>query len=113
MVITSIIGIIGNCMYGLAESADSKYILLIGRMIAGIGAANSALVRPYISLVTVHEERTKYMSISTGLSMLGLLVGPALNVAFVHSNVSFGFTSFNKRTSAGLMNVIVVHRQIR
>ncbi|GAM20750.1 hypothetical protein SAMD00019534_039250 [Acytostelium subglobosum LB1] len=72
-----LIGIIGNVVYA---TAINPVMIVMGRVIAGIGSANMALTTSYISAVSSKEQRTKYMGKINGINAIGLVAGPAFNL---------------------------------
>jgi len=75
-----LLAMIGNLVYGLAEFLESKWCILIGRSLVGMGAANSTLVMSYISRITTKHNRTKALAIINGLNLLGIVLGPVTNI---------------------------------
>eukprot|EP01095_Lingulamoeba_sp_RSL-Kostka_P005484 TRINITY_DN1681_c4_g1_i1.p1 TRINITY_DN1681_c4_g1~~TRINITY_DN1681_c4_g1_i1.p1 ORF type:complete len:513 (-),score=206.36 TRINITY_DN1681_c4_g1_i1:206-1744(-) len=69
---------LGNSMYGLSFS---KWILLPGRFIAGIGAGNVAIARAYVASVYPASERTAAMSKLSTAQATGFIYGPAIGAA--------------------------------
>eukprot|EP00298_Acanthocystis_sp_HF-20_P028750 c7578_g1_i1.p1 GENE.c7578_g1_i1~~c7578_g1_i1.p1 ORF type:complete len:477 (+),score=196.71 c7578_g1_i1:1-1431(+) len=101
-----IIGFIGNVMYGIAGRFDSKELILGGRIVAGLGAANSTLVQHFIAKNYRSEERTKYLSIFQATAMMSVLAGPAINIALValdDQNLELDGFVFDSETAAGYL----------
>jgi len=71
---TLILMIIGNVMYSLASNI---WMLLAGRFIVGVAAANYAVAQTYLSYVTTQENRTKIMALNSAANVLGFIIGPA------------------------------------
>ncbi len=68
--------IIGNVTYSLASNI---WLLLAGRFIVGIAAANYAVAQTYLSYVTTQANRTKVMALNSAANVLGFIIGPGIN----------------------------------
>eukprot|EP01133_Synstelium_polycarpum_P017371 gene17371-20725_t len=84
--VTLMIGMIGNLVYA---NAVSPIMVVMGRVIAGIGSSNMALTNSYIADVTTQEDRTRYMAKVNGINAFGLVAGPVFNLALNKINFSF------------------------
>lgn len=97
-------------MYGFAGKAGTAVLIITGRLIVGLGAANQTLSEAYISQVTSDRKRTKKLAVLQGIQIIGLVAGPALNILFAASNWKLGIIEFNVMTAPGyamvLLNVI-------
>lgn len=71
---TLIIMVIGNIMYSLATNL---WMLLAGRFIVGVAAANYAVAQTYLSYATTEQNRTKVMALNSAATVLGFIIGPA------------------------------------
>jgi MFS family permease len=92
-------------------------LILVGRLVSGMGGAVSTLCKVYISRTTSQEDRTGYMSFLTGLWMIGLLLGPAFAAACKYINFQVGMFRFNENTLPGhimiamnLISVVLFHQ---
>eukprot|EP01132_Coremiostelium_polycephalum_P005139 gene5139-6399_t len=81
-----IIGVIGNILYAMSVH---PVMIVIGRVIAGIGSSNMAISNSYIASVTTKEQRTKYMGMINGINAIGLVAGPAFNLLLALINFQF------------------------
>ncbi|MCX7728133.1 MAG: MFS transporter [Bacteroidia bacterium] len=64
--------------YVLFAYSNTIWLLIISRLIAGIGSANISVAQAYISDITAHHERTKKMGIIGMAFGLGFILGPPI-----------------------------------
>lgn len=100
-------GIIGSFLYGFAGRANSVWFIVAGRILVGIGAASSTLNESYITTVFSSKERTKQLAIFDGTQVVGMALGPALNVFFTKVSFSWWIIDFNELTAAGYIMVVL------
>jgi DHA1 family tetracycline resistance protein-like MFS transporter len=81
----------------LCGVADSLWLLLAARALAGLFGGSIAAAQAYIADVTAPEERAKYMGLLGAAIGLGFVFGPALGAGL--SRYGFGAAAF---TAAGL-----------
>ncbi len=84
--------------YIIFSFADSFMILLISRMLAGIGGSNIAVAQAYIADVTSKEERAKGMALIGVAFGLGFVFGPligALMAKFGYDIAGLGSATFS------------------
>ncbi|KAI1705430.1 major facilitator superfamily domain-containing protein [Ditylenchus destructor] len=76
--------LIGNALYLLLEvcTFPKRYLLLVGRLITGIGSANVILLRTYASTASAEKDRTRAIAFVTCGQAIGLTSGPALQLLF-------------------------------
>eukprot|EP00039_Didymoeca_costata_P030969 m.32475 g.32475 ORF g.32475 m.32475 type:complete len:488 (-) comp8416_c0_seq1:70-1533(-) len=107
-----VLQVIGNLMYGSAGYFGSKYMILFGRFIVGLGASNTTLTTSYISRSIPPRLQTRMFSIQTGINLFGAVIGPAINALIVHLNWKEGILFLNERTIAGYgmvpLNIILL-----
>ncbi|KAG6498848.1 hypothetical protein ZIOFF_038598 [Zingiber officinale] len=77
LVFSSIVLFLGNTLYALAYDLNSLTVLLIGRLLCGMGSAR-AVNRRYISDCVPREIRMKASAGFVSASALGMACGPAL-----------------------------------
>ena len=89
-ILTCILYIIGNIIYSclslIPDSSNGWYragVMLFGRLLVGIGTANQAPIRAYISAATFKHERNLHISILSLFQTVGFMIGPALQAALV------------------------------
>jgi MFS family permease len=81
--------------------------ILAGRLLVGIGTADSTLCQVYISRVTSAEDRTGFMSKLALTWMVGLLLGPAFATLFRRVNIQLGMFRFHEDTLPGHIMIII------
>eukprot|EP00466_Bigelowiella_natans_P001170 jgi/Bigna1/89058/estExt_fgenesh1_pg.C_430029 len=109
-VFSFLIGAVGNMLYGLAGGLNSLPVMLVGRLIAGVGAASTTLNQSYIARTSSVDQRTKLLSLCRGTSILGIASGPVLNLLLLKlddKNVCTGRFCLDSMTSAGYVMVLV------
>lgn len=62
--------------YGIIWLAPNLWILILGRILGGIGTANLPVVYAYIADTSESHERTKRMSLVGAFFGLGFIIGP-------------------------------------
>uniref|UniRef100_A0A7S3B3U9 Major facilitator superfamily (MFS) profile domain-containing protein n=1 Tax=Haptolina ericina TaxID=156174 RepID=A0A7S3B3U9_9EUKA len=110
-IVCSAVGVLGGVCYGLAGKigGGNLCLVIIGRLLAGAGAARSTLASTYIARTVVPSGRTSWLGIVTGVQLLGNLLGPALNAGFIlldKSNVHLGIFELNSNTAAGYVPAV-------
>ena len=84
--------------------------MLAGRLLGGVGAASSALGYGYLAKVVPHDEQTKVNSLLSMLRIVGMALGPGVNVFLDKINVNIGTFHLDELNSVGLvligMNVL-------
>lgn len=103
--ITLVLMILGNVMYSLSTTT---WLLLIGRFIVGVAAANYAVAQTYISYATTEENRTSVMALNSAANVLGFIIGPsfALFLSWI-PNTQLGGVKINEYTSPGYFSAIL------
>jgi MFS family permease len=99
------VGMGGNVVYATARG---PYAVLAGRMIAGLGSAFGPVVFAYVSRVTAVAERTRFVSILTGSSLIALAAGPALNVALTHTDFRVGPVTVDPYRGVGWLMAVLI-----
>jgi ceroid-lipofuscinosis MFS transporter 7 len=108
--------VLGGVFYAIAPAFANLRVALasvaIGRILGGLGRANSALTFAYVARACEASERTSVSSLLDGLQMIGMVIAPLFS-AFL-SNVDFDFLGvhFNNLNSVGLLLVFIVIPQI-
>ncbi len=78
--------------YFLIFLSQSIWIIILGRMIAGIGSANLSVAQAYIADTSESHERTKRMALIGAAFGLGFIVGPLLGgVVSTRFGISYAF----------------------
>ncbi|KAK9838252.1 hypothetical protein WJX81_000293 [Elliptochloris bilobata] len=98
--------LVGNLAYSLSWDARALWLLVLARLMTGLGSAR-AVNRSYIALFVPRAERTSASALFVSLSAIGMALGPllALPLSRFPELTAFGLT-FNKLTMGGwTMNV--------
>jgi len=108
-VVCCLIGCVGGATYGLAGKVlgGQLWMAILGRFISGTGAARITLASAYIAKTVAPQGRVAWLSAVSGVQLLGNLIGPALNAAFIPLKVSAGPIELNERTVAGYLPSLV------
>nr|CAD1831184.1 unnamed protein product [Ananas comosus var. bracteatus] len=99
LVFSSIMLFIGNTLYALAYDLNSLTILLVGRLLCGLGSAR-AVNRRYISDCVPLKIRLQASAGFVSASALGMACGPAL-AGFLQINFKIYTLTFNQNTLPG------------
>ncbi|XP_074563267.1 SPX domain-containing membrane protein OsI_21475-like isoform X2 [Curcuma longa] len=99
LVFSSIVLFLGNTLYALAYDLNSLTILLIGRLLCGMGSAR-AVNRRYISDCVPNEIRMKASAGFVSASALGMACGPAL-AGLLQTNFKLYRLTVNQDTLPG------------
>eukprot|EP00929_Paragymnodinium_shiwhaense_P108266 TRINITY_DN74598_c0_g1_i1.p1 TRINITY_DN74598_c0_g1~~TRINITY_DN74598_c0_g1_i1.p1 ORF type:complete len:449 (-),score=54.63 TRINITY_DN74598_c0_g1_i1:40-1386(-) len=105
-----ILSIVGGTVYGLASASGLLHMALAGRLIAGTGA--TAPLSAWAARSYAPAKRVRIESMQKTAQLLGVMLGPALNITFVDLDLELGFLRFTPETMAGyapaLINVILL-----
>ena len=113
LVASVLLGIAGNFLYGLAYGARSAWMVLLGRVLVGAGASNITVTTAYVARITEPSHRTRSMAMLNGINLLGIVVGPALNLGL--NNIDWRLSDlivFNKYSNAGFAMVVILALQL-
>ncbi|KAJ1290471.1 hypothetical protein BS78_02G246400 [Paspalum vaginatum] len=99
LLFSSIVLLLGNVMYALAYDLDSLAILLIGRLLCGLGSAR-AVNRRYISDCVPPRIRMQASAAFVSASALGMACGPAL-AGLLQTNFKVHALTINQDTLPG------------
>ncbi|CAJ0939979.1 unnamed protein product, partial [Mesorhabditis belari] len=112
----------GNILYSILPLFDTSAYswLIVARLLTGIGAGNSALIRAYASQSSSSEDRSKAIAWTTAGDTLGTTTGPLIQLFFLPLGKEglelFGFR-INMYTSPALfacfidlMGIVIVSR---
>eukprot|EP00966_Prymnesium_polylepis_P293355 6775628-Prymnesium_polylepis.1 len=102
-VATYCVAVAGNVVYALAGWWGSWHYVLLGRLLSGVGCANSALSYAYVSRTVDASMRTPYMSKLALAFPLGLLTGPAFNAITSQCDTNFGSFHLDDRNAPGVL----------
>ncbi|KAG9148584.1 hypothetical protein Leryth_018299 [Lithospermum erythrorhizon] len=99
LVFSSIVLFLGNALYALAYDLNSLPVLLLGRVLCGLGSAR-AVNRRYISDCVPLKIRMQASAGFVSASALGMACGPAL-AGLLQTNFKLYKVSFNQDTLPG------------
>ncbi|XP_057775704.1 SPX domain-containing membrane protein At4g22990-like [Salvia miltiorrhiza] len=99
LVFSSLVLCAGNVMYAMAYDANSIAVLLIGRLLCGLGSAR-AVNRRYISDCVPLKYRMQASAGFVSASALGMACGPAL-AGLLQTNFKIYKITFNEETLPG------------
>jgi len=104
-----VLSIVGNLLYGMAYGVNNPWLIMIGRMMVGAGAANATLTMSYITRVTEAETRTKAIAMLNGINLMGIVIGPATTalVNGINFKLSGAFV-FNRLSNPGFFMVALL-----
>lgn len=78
-------------------------MVLMGRLLGGVGAASSALGYAYMAKVVKHNDQTKVNSLLSMLCIGGMAAGPGVNVFLDKIDCSIGSLHLDELNSVGLV----------
>ena len=105
------LSVLGGILYSIAPAfANQKTALAslaLGRILGGLGQANSALTFAYVARACQASERTSISSLLGGFQMIGMAIAPLFSVFL--SNVDFDLFGihFNHLNSVGLLIILI------
>ncbi|KAJ0967071.1 hypothetical protein J5N97_023988 [Dioscorea zingiberensis] len=99
LVFSTILLLVGNTLYALAYDLQSISVLLIGRLLCGLGSAR-AVNRRYISDCVPAKIRMQASAAFVSASALGMACGPAL-AGLLQTKFKIYFLTFNQDTLPG------------
>jgi len=96
--------LIGGITYAIADAADTPALIIVGRLIAGIGSTNIAICQKFVISTSDLASRSKAIATMQAVGFVGIALGPALNFGMQDANVQIVDTvRFNQYTGAGFM----------
>ncbi|CAN6205287.1 unnamed protein product [Urochloa humidicola] len=99
LLFSSVMLLLGNVLYALAYDLNSLVILLVGRLLCGLGSAR-AVNRRYISDCVPPRIRMQASAAFVSASALGMACGPAL-AGVLQANVKVSVFTINQDTLPG------------
>ena len=94
----------GNFMY---MAADNALMVVISRLVAGIGSGSGSSIFGSVSKTTGQKERTSKLAQLMSVRQLGLIVGPAFNFLLGKLNFNMGSVHINNLSGAGVSVYVV------
>lgn len=104
---TALVGLVGCFIYGAAGALGNKWWLVIGRILTGLGAANTTLSRTYISKCVEADQFAKVIGVQMTLDLFGVMIGPALIAGITKVNFDYGWFHFNEQTAPGYIMAVL------
>ncbi|GMI13795.1 hypothetical protein TrVE_jg9647 [Triparma verrucosa] len=104
---TAFVGLIGCFIYGAAGALGNKWWLVVGRVLTGLGAANTTLSRTYISKCVEADQFAKVIGVQMTLDLFGVMIGPALIAGITKVNFDYGWFHFNEQTAPGYIMAVL------
>ncbi|CAA7399833.1 unnamed protein product [Spirodela intermedia] len=104
LIFSSIVLFLGNILYALAYDLNSIAVLLVGRLLCGLGSAR-AVNRRYISDCVPLKIRMQASAGFVSASALGMACGPAL-AGLLQTNFKIYSLTFNQATLPGWLMAI-------
>lgn len=83
VMLSLIINVTGNVLYGLSVLAQSLHMVFVGRFVAGLGAGSVTLSLIYLTNTTPRETRGKSVASFKLAQAIGLLGGPLIEMFLV------------------------------
>ncbi|CAN6167712.1 unnamed protein product [Urochloa humidicola] len=99
LLFSSVVLLLGNVLYALAYDLNSLVILLVGRLLCGLGSAR-AVNRRYISDCVPPRIRMQASAAFVSASALGMACGPAL-AGVLQTNLKVSVLTINQDTLPG------------
>lgn len=107
--LTFVLSLLGNLLYLSAAWLDALYVLLVARVLCGIGGSNSVLTFAFVGRTTHGSKRTEAMSFMSAARMLGLATGPAWNLLLELGPVTLlGRFRIDNVNGAGAIGVVLI-----
>ncbi len=100
-----ILNIIGNVLYSFAYVANTWVLILLGRIISGIGASILPLLVVYITLIMDHERQKSAIGYTKYVSAITRVIGPILGILLSFIKFSNGY--INQYTITGWIPTII------
>ena len=99
------LSVLGGFLYAIAPAfLNSKAALAsvaLGRILGGLGRANSALGFAYVARACPANERTSITAILGGVQMIGMAIAPLFSACLIDVDFSFGGVHFDNLNSVG------------
>merc|ERR1711959_346398 len=104
--------LVGSIIYALAGLANTWSLLLVGRVIGGLGGS-AYPVMTYLSEAVGKKHRSNATSIVIGISRsLGYALGPVFAAALVHVDFHMGELTIDKRNNPGFFVALLCVGQL-
>jgi len=104
IVFSNLFEIGGNFMY---MAADNALMVVVSRLVAGIGSGSGSSIFGSVSKTTGQKERTSKLAQLMSVRQLGLIVGPAFNFLLGKLNFNMGSVHINNLSGAGFFMAVI------
>eukprot|EP01062_Namystynia_karyoxenos_P059584 TRINITY_DN51019_c0_g1_i1.p1 TRINITY_DN51019_c0_g1~~TRINITY_DN51019_c0_g1_i1.p1 ORF type:complete len:659 (+),score=189.83 TRINITY_DN51019_c0_g1_i1:74-2050(+) len=101
--VTISIAIIGNVVYSFGTYAGSVLPILFGRILSGVGCANTSMVYAYISRCVPDKKRSRITQLAGFGFVFGLMLGPGTNAITGALDFTVGDFRINENNSPSLL----------
>uniref|UniRef100_A0AC35TVN6 MFS domain-containing protein n=1 Tax=Rhabditophanes sp. KR3021 TaxID=114890 RepID=A0AC35TVN6_9BILA len=104
--------LVGNALYIILSqmSSGQKELMLVSRLITGVGTSSVSLLRSYAATASLDKDRSKAVSLISGGMAFGIIMGPSFNILFSPLSYPginlFGFIDINIYTMPAILAVI-------
>lgn len=98
---------LGNAVYGVAGYFRLPWLAVAGRFVVGVGACNTTLTSAFIARTVAPARQPRVFALFMGSSLVGNVLGPAINAGLVHLSVRFWIVHLNTETAAGYLMLVV------
>ena len=93
----------GNFMY---MASNNGMMVVVARLIAGIGSGSGSSIFGAVSKTTSKEERTPKLAQLMSVRQVGLIIGPAFNILLTKLDFYWGTVHVNNLSGAGVSYLI-------
>ncbi|KAJ4462090.1 hypothetical protein PAPYR_1264 [Paratrimastix pyriformis] len=97
-----VVNIAGNVVHSLARD---KWWIFVGRLLSG---GTYGVGMAFVARATTEKERTKILARINGISTIGIVLGPALNLGFNYIDWTIGPFHINNLTCPSYFMIIVL-----
>uniref|UniRef100_A0AC35TQ79 MFS domain-containing protein n=1 Tax=Rhabditophanes sp. KR3021 TaxID=114890 RepID=A0AC35TQ79_9BILA len=105
--------ILGNMLYAVLPNCSNGSVFtmfLVSRILVGIGAASSGVLRAYIATACIPDDRRKAVSLAIAMVVGGITIGPLIQACFAGLGVTHNkilFMTVNMLTAPSIVMVII------
>lgn len=97
----------GGLFYLVASITPTPVsIILVGRLLGGVGAASSALGYAFLAKMVANDQQTKVNSLLSALRIIGMAAGPGVNVFLAKIDLTIGSFHLDPLNSVGLVLLV-------
>ena len=105
------LSILGGILYSIApvfaNYKASLASLALGRILGGLGRANSALTFAYVARACQANERTSISSLLGGVQMIGMAIAPLFSAFLSNADFDLFGIHFNHLNGVGLFIILI------